>query len=123
MKKVREQDVEEIIFLCYKEFIELLTEEEFEASIHMDINSVFIHLVDHRYFKNKDKKKKKMVKFAKQLKKDTFGKLKVTYMGAKKEGNTCISGMHIANAYEVEEENGDNEDNEGYQDYGDSWEE
>lgn len=44
-------------------------------------------------------------------------------MGAKKDGNTCTSWMYIANAYEVEEDNGDNEDNEGYHDYGDSWKE
>ncbi len=52
MKKVRKEDVEKLIFLYYKEFIELLTEEEFEASIHVDINSVFIYLIDLRDFKD-----------------------------------------------------------------------
>lgn len=117
MKKVRKEDVEKLIFLYYKEFIELLTEEEFEASIHVDINSVFIYLIDLRDFKDEGQKENLMENFANQLKKVTFGKLKVTYMGAKKDGNDCISWMYIANAYEVKE------DNEGYHDYGDSWEE
>mgnify|MGYP001625131056 CR=1 FL=1 len=34
----------------------------------------------------------------------TFGNLEVTYKGAKKEGNSCLSWMYIANAYEVEED-------------------
>lgn len=109
MKKVRKQDIEELITLYYKEFIELLTDEEFETSIHVNINSIFIYIIDYRDFDDEELKKKLMDKFAEEIKKITFGNLEVTYRGAKKDGNLCISWMYISNAYELEIKDNDDE--------------
>ncbi len=104
MKKVRKQDLEELIALYYRDFIELVADDEFEKTVTVDINSIYISVIDQRDFDDEEVKMEVMQDFANELKKITFGNLEVTYKGAKKEGNSCLSWMYIANAYEVEED-------------------
>ena len=101
MKKVRKQDLEELIALCYKESIEV-TDYEFKKTVVIDINSIYITVMDYREFDDVKAKMKLMQDFAKHLKAISFGKLKVTRKKAKKDGNSCFSLMYIANAYEIE---------------------
>ena len=116
MKKVRKQDVEELISLYYQFFIEEIPDYEFEITITVNINSIYICVIDHRDFDDEEEKKKVMRDFDKELKKITFGNMRVAYMGAKKDDDGCFSWMYIANAYEfIEDENdGENDDKYNY---------
>ena len=117
MKKVRKQEVEELILLYYQMFIECAPDYELEETVTVDINSIYITVMDYRDFNDVETKMKAINDFDKKLKKVTFGNLYVAYMEVKNDDTGCRTLMHIANAYEVEE------DNEGYHDSGDSWEE
>ena len=104
MKKVRKQEVEELILLYYQMFIECAPDYELEETVTVDINSIYIRVIDHRDFDDEEAKKKVMEKFAEELRKITFGNLEVTYMGVQKDEDECSSWMYIANAYDIEDE-------------------
>ena len=69
MKKVRKQDLEELILLYYQFFIEEIPDYEFERTITVNINSIYISVMDYRDFDDEEAKKKVMEKFAKELRK------------------------------------------------------
>ena len=118
MKKVRKQDLEELILLYYQFFIEEIPDYEFERTITVNINSIYISVMDYRDFDDEEAKKKVMEKFAKELRKITFGNLEVTYMGVQKDEDECSSWMYIANAYEVIEDEYEEEDKDDRSGFG-----
>lgn len=116
MKKVRKEDVEKLLLLYYQFFIKEIPDYEFEITITVNINSIYIRVIDHRDFDDEEAKKKKKVmeKFSKELRKITLGNLEVTDMKVQKDEDECISRMNIANAYEVIEDEDDGEDDDKY---------
>lgn len=116
MKKVRKEDVEKLLLLYYQFFIKEIPDYEFEITITVNINSIYIRVIDHRDFDDEEAKKKKKVmeKFSKELRKITLGNLEVTDMKVQKDEDECISWMNIANAYEVIEDEDDGEDDDKY---------
>ena len=114
MKKVRKEDVEKLLLLYYQFFIKEIPDYEFEITITVNINSIYIRVIDHRDFDDEEAKKKVMEKFSKELRKITLGNLEVTDMKVQKDEDECISWMNIANAYEVIEDEDDGEDDDKY---------
>ena len=106
MKKVRKCDLVNLIAQYYCNFIRLMPRDEIADGKHgvsIVVNSICIHVIDYNEFCSKSEQDSRMREFANQIEAVTFGNLKVTYKGFKIEGNSFLSWMDIANAYEVVE--------------------
>lgn len=106
MKKVRKQELVDLIARLYCDYIELMPLDDIADGNHgitIDVNSICIYVMDENPFDTVTRRDSKMTCFAKQIEAITFGNLKVTRQNCKIEGNSHLSWMYIANAYEVEE--------------------
>lgn len=105
MKKVKKDDLVRLIAQYYCNFIELtplLDIIEGKSGINITIDTVCIYVDDSREFDSEVEKYACLKKFAEQIEAITFGNLKVTCMGCKKDP-CCLTWMYIANAYELVE--------------------
>lgn len=103
-KTVREEDLKNLIAQFYCDFVDLQPVSEItdgNSSVDITINSICIYVIDYSSFNSEDERKKCLEQFAEQIKAISFGNLKVTYYGCKKDGNSYFSWMYIANAYNV----------------------
>lgn len=106
MKKVRKVDLVDLIAQYYCDFIELMPVDEIadgNNGVSINVNSICIYVIDNNQFDSESDRESLMENFAEQIEAITFGNLKVTYKGCKIVGNSCLSWMYIANAYEVVE--------------------
>lgn len=106
MKKVRKNDLVQLIAQYYCNFIRLMPVDEIEDGnngVSILVNSICIYVIDNNKFSSISEQELCMQNFAKQIEAITFGNLKVTYKGCKNKGNSFVSWMDIANAYEVVE--------------------
>lgn len=106
MKKVRKVDLVNLIAQYYCDFIELMPVMDIadgNNGVSINVNSICIYVIDHNEFDSESDRETLMQTFAEQIEAITFGNLKVTYKGCKIEGNSFLSWMYIANAYEVVE--------------------
>ncbi len=105
MKKVRKDDLVNLIAQFYCDFIRLMPVHKItgvENCIDINVNSIYISVIDYNYFDSESNQEERMQKFAEQIEAITFGNLKVTYKGCRNKNSTFLSWMYIANAYEVE---------------------
>lgn len=106
MKKVRKDDLVELIAQYYCDFIRLMPIDEIVDGNHgvsIIVNSICIHVTDYNFFCTEREQITRMQDFAKHIEEITFGNLKVTYEVCKVQGISCLSRLDIANAYEVVE--------------------
>lgn len=106
MKKVRKADLVNLIAQYYCDFIKLMPVTDIvkgNNGVSINVNSIYICVIDHNEFDSKRDKENLMEKFAEQIEAITFGNLKVTYKGCRIKDNSFLSWMYIANAYEVVE--------------------
>ena len=108
MKKVRKNDLENLVAKLYREFIELKTLDNVVhelCGVNIYVDSVCIYVTDTNDFEDKGEREAYMHNFAEQIEAITFGNLKVTFSECIIDEYTqkCYSYMYIANAYEVVE--------------------
>ncbi len=103
MKKVRKDDLVKLVAKYYCNFVrsqDVSDIAEGRCRIHINVDSIYIRVMDFNEFDSNEKQEARLQEFAEQIEAITFGNLKVTYKGC--EHNVDFkSWMYIANAYEV----------------------
>ena len=103
MKKVRKNDLVNLIVQYYCDFIKFRDVRRIAAGrcrVYIDVDSIYIRVVDFNEFDSKEEQEARLQKFAEQIEAITFGNLKVTYKGCEHNVDPK-SWIYIANAYEV----------------------
>lgn len=111
MKKVRKEDLRELIGELYREFILGISTDEYykercegtnEANEHINIRPTHVQLWWYEEEEEIDTDTKNMIEnFAQILEKISFGNLKMIFYGMDKINNNDAICIYIANAYEV----------------------
>lgn len=105
VKKVKKQDLKDLIWMHYLHTVRqiplLETARQNSYIISVSVNSISINVYDTASFDSNDDQEACLDNFAKLIEALTFGNLKVVDRGCEVNGNSYLTYLHIANAYEV----------------------